>query len=136
MTDSRLVLHYAIQMATKTETQASGLDTAKLAVAALLVAGGVIAFYWYEDQSTLYRVLGLVAIVIVAVGIALTTTRGRETVGFLQESRTEVRKMVWPSRTETMQTTLVVFLVVIIVGIFLWLLDMLLGWMIQFIIGT
>jgi preprotein translocase subunit SecE len=123
-------------MATKTEVQSSTLDTAKLAVAVLLLVAGVIAFYWYQDQSALYRALGLVAITVVAAGIALTTAKGRATVAFLQESRTEVRKMVWPSRAETMQTTLVVFLVVIIVGIFLWLLDMFLSWGIQFIIGT
>ncbi len=123
-------------MTTKTELQNSSLDTAKLTVAVLLLASGVIAFYWYEDQSTLYRVLGLVAITIVAVAIALTTAKGRSTVGFLQGSRTEVRKMVWPTRAETAQTTLVVFLIVIIVGIFLWLLDMLLSRLIQIIIST
>jgi preprotein translocase subunit SecE len=123
-------------MASKTEVQSSGLDTAKLAVAALLLVAGVVAFYWYQDQSTLYRILGLLAIVAVAAGIALTTAKGRSIVSFLQDSRTEVRKMVWPSRTETVQTTLVVFLVVIVVGIFLWLLDMFLGWLIRLIIGT
>jgi preprotein translocase subunit SecE len=123
-------------MAGKGEVQSFNFDTAKLALAALLVGVGVVAFYWYQDQSTLYRVLGLLAIVAIAAAIALTTAKGRDTVGFLQESRTEVRKMVWPSRTETVQTTLVVFLVVIIVGIFLWLLDMFLGWLIQFIIGN
>jgi preprotein translocase subunit SecE len=123
-------------MASKTEVQSSGLDTAKLAVAALLLVAGVFAFYWYQDQSTLYRILGLLAIVAVAAGIALTTAKGRSIVSFLQDSRTEVRKMVWPSRTETVQTTLVVFLVVIVVGIFLWLLDMFLGWLIRLIIGT
>jgi preprotein translocase subunit SecE len=123
-------------MTTKTELQNSSLDTAKLTVAVLLLASGVIAFYWYEDQSTLYRVLGLVAITIVAVAIALTTGKGRSTVGYLQGSRTEVRKMVWPTRAETAQTTLVVFLFVIIVGIFLWLLDMLLSRLIQIIIST
>lgn len=123
-------------MASKTEVQNSGMDTAKLAAAVLLLTGGVIAFYWYQDQSTLYRVLGLVAITVIAVAIALTTAKGRNTVEFLQDSRTEVRKMVWPTRAETAQTTLIVFLVVIIVGIFLWLLDLLLSWLIQFIIGT
>ena len=124
------------QMAAKTDAQGSALDTAKLALAALLLGSGVIAFYWYQDQSTLYRVLGLLAITGVAVAIAWTTAKGRDVVSFLQDSRTEVRKMVWPSRAETMQTTLVVFLVVIIVGIFLWLLDMFLGWLIQFVIGA
>jgi preprotein translocase subunit SecE len=123
-------------MASKTEVQTSGTDTAKLAVAALLIGAGVFGFYWYQDQSTLYRVLGLLAVTAVALGVALTTEKGRATVSFLQDSRTEVRKMVWPSRTETLQTTLIVFLVIIVVGIFLWLLDMFLGWLIQYIIGT
>ncbi len=121
-------------MASKTEAQSSAVDTVKLALAALLLAAGVIAFYWYQDQSILYRVLGLLAIVVIAAVIALTTAKGRSTLNFLQESRTEVRKMVWPSRTETVQTTLAVFLIAIVVGIFMWLLDMLLGWLIQFII--
>ena len=123
-------------MTTKIGLQNSSLDTAKLTIAVLLLAGAVVAFYWYADQSILYRVLGLVAITIVAVTIALTTAKGRSTVGFLQDSRTEVRKMVWPTRAETAQTTLVVFLVVIIVGIFLWLLDMVLSRLIQFIVGA
>jgi preprotein translocase subunit SecE len=123
-------------MASKTEARSSGTDTAKLAVAALLIGAGVFGFYWYQDQSTLYRVLGLLTVTTVALGVALTTEKGRTTVSFLQDSRTEVRKMVWPSRTETLQTTLIVFLVIIVVGIFLWLLDMFLGWLIQYIIGT
>jgi preprotein translocase subunit SecE len=72
----------------------------------------------------------------VAVGIALTTVPGRRLWGFVQESRTEVRKMVWPTRAETLQTTLIVLLVVLLVGVFFWLLDMFLGWAIQLLIGT
>lgn len=122
-------------MAAKEEVVSSGLDTAKLAAAVLLLLAAIGAFYYYSDQSLLFRVLGLLAVVGVAVGIALTTAQGRNTWGFLQDSRTEVRKMVWPSRAETVQTTLIVFGVVILVGIFLWLLDMLLGWLVQFVIA-
>ena len=122
-------------MAGKTAIQASGFDTAKLAVAATLLCLGVGAFYYYADHSLLYRTLGLIAVAAVAIGISLTTDKGRTLWGFLQESRIEVRKMVWPNRSETVQTTLVVFVVVILVGIFLWLLDMLLGWSIRLVIG-
>ena len=122
-------------MTSKTETQGSAFDTFKLVLAAMLLAFGVAAFYYYSEESQLYRVLGLLAITAVAVGIGLTTHKGQNLWGFLQESRTEVRKMVWPSRAETVQTTLVVFVVVILVGIFLWLLDMLLSWFIRLVIA-
>ncbi|HKF95026.1 MAG TPA: preprotein translocase subunit SecE [Gammaproteobacteria bacterium] len=121
-------------MASKTETQNSSLDTAKLTLAVLLLIVGVIGFYWYQDESALYRVLSLVAITVIAAGIAISTAKGQSVLSFLQGSRTEVRKMVWPSRAETVQTTLAVVLVVIVVGVFMWLLDMLLGWLIRFII--
>jgi preprotein translocase subunit SecE len=123
-------------MAERAATQGSGLDTFKLAIAALLLGSGVVGFYLFADQSTLYRVLGLLAITGVAAGIALTTARGRSLWEFLHTSRTEVRKMVWPTRAETVQTTLVVFIIVIVVAVFLWLLDMLLGWFIRLIIGA
>ncbi|MGI9305306.1 MAG: preprotein translocase subunit SecE [Gammaproteobacteria bacterium] len=122
-------------MAAKEEVVASGLDTAKLGLAVALLLAGVGGFYYYADQSLLYRVLGLVAVAAAAVGVMMTTALGRNTWDFLQESRTEVRKMVWPTRTETVQTTLIVIAMVIIVGIFLWLLDMLLAWLVRFVIG-
>jgi preprotein translocase subunit SecE len=122
-------------MAGKIEVQDTAFDTVKLVLAFTLLAVGVAGFYYYSDQSQLYRVLGLLLVTAVAIGIVLTTNRGQNLWGFLQESRTEVRKMVWPTRTETTQTTLMVFVVIIVVGIFLWLLDMLLSWFIRFVIG-
>jgi preprotein translocase subunit SecE len=101
---------------------------------ALLIAG-VLGFYYYADASTLLRVLGLLAASGIAVGIAMTTAKGRLLSAFLTNSRTEVRKMVWPTRVETTQTTLIVLGVVILVGIFLWLMDTLLGWIIRLFIG-
>ena len=122
-------------MATNAEAGSSNLDTAKLAVAAILLSIGLVTFYYYAEESLLYRVLGLLAVVGICVGMVLTTAKGRNLWEFLQESRVEVRKMVWPNRTETVQTTLMVFVMVGILGVFLWLLDMLLGWLIRFVIG-
>ena len=122
-------------MAGKAEIQSSGLDTAKLSAAIALLVAAVAAFYYYADQSLLYRVVGLLAVVAVAAGISLTSAPGRRLWSFLQDARTEVRKMVWPTRAETLQTTLVVIVMVIIVGIFLWLLDMFLGWAVKLLIG-
>src|SRR5687768_13244518 len=121
-------------MTTKTVDEPTMLDTLKLSFAALLLLAAVIAFYWYAEYSLLYRVLALLAVVSIAAAVALMTARGRELLGFLAESRTEVRRMVWPTRAETVQTTLIVFVMVIIVGVFLWLLDLLLGWLTGFVI--
>ena len=118
-------------MAKAEEVQGSGFDTIKLAVAVALLVAGVLGFYWYADESLLFRVLGLIAVALVAIGIVFTTVLGQSLAGFLKESRTEVRKMVWPTRAEATQTTLIVIVVVILVGILLWLLDMFLGWGIQ-----
>ncbi|AGA34228.1 Preprotein translocase subunit SecE [Thioalkalivibrio nitratireducens DSM 14787] len=122
-------------MSEQTEQTGGGLDTAKLAVAVALLIAGVMGFYYFAAESMLVRVVGLLAVVGVAVFISMTTAKGRQLAGFLGNARTEVRKMVWPTRVETTQTTLIVLGVVILVGIFLWLLDSLLGWIIRQFIG-
>ena len=114
-------------MATKTETQGSLFDTVKLLLALVILIAGIVGFYYFEDQSLLYRVLGLLVMVGVAIGVVLTTAKGKGLVSFLVLSRAEVRKMVWPTRAETIQTTLIVFILVVILAIFLWFVDMLLG---------
>jgi len=115
-------------------TEKSPADTLKLLAAVGILVAGVIGFYVYEDQPQLYRVLGMLAAVAVAVAVSVTTGPGQALWGFLQESRTEVRKVVWPTRQETIQTTLIVLVVVIIVAIFLWLMDMFLFWALDAIV--
>jgi len=117
------------------ETQASGLDTVKLALALVLLVGGVFAFYWFVDQLLLVRVLALLGITGVSVFIASQTALGRSTWSFVGATRTEVRKVVWPTRAETMQTTMAVLFVVVVMGIILWLLDMVLLRAIRFLTG-
>lgn len=102
------------------------MDTVKLLVAVVLLIGGIGLFYLLEEQSTLLRVLGLLGVVAAAVGIALQSVPGRQVWNFATSARTEVRKVVWPSRQETVQTTLIVFAMVLLVGIVLWLFDMVL----------
>jgi len=118
-----------------TETQASGLDTVKLAVALMLLGGAVFAFYWYADQSLLMRVLGLLGVAAVSILIASQTALGRSTWAFIGNTRTEVRKVVWPTRAETTQTALAVLFVVVLMGVVLWLLDMFLLWAIRLLTG-
>ena len=114
-------------MATNTESQGSLFDTIKLLLALAILIAGIVGFYHFSEESLLYRVLGLLAMVGVALGVTYTTAKGKGLVGFLGLSRAEVRKMVWPTRAETMQTTLIVFILVVILAIFLWFVDMLLG---------
>ena len=111
------------------------MDVVKQAFSLILVLAGVGAFYYFSDFQLLYRVLGLVAIVIVAFLLLLTTDMGHNVWGFMLEAKLEVRKVVWPSGTETWQTTLMVFAMVFFVGLILWLFDMFLFWGIRFLTG-
>ena len=114
-------------MSVKAESQGSALDLVKNIVAIALVFAAIAGFYIYSEASFLYRVLGLVAVFLVAAGIALTTSSGKGLLGFMRNARLEVRKMVWPTRVETIQTTLMVVVIVVILAIFLGLIDKLLG---------
>jgi len=111
-------------MNAKTEVESSSMDTAKLALAVLMLAAGIGGFYYYEAYSLLLRVLGLLAVAGVAVAVVMQTMVGRKVWSFASDARTEVRKVVWPSRQETIQTTLIVFAMVLVMGIILWLVDM------------
>jgi len=115
-------------MVANAQTQGVTRDTLKLWAAAGLVAAAVVGFYWLDDVSILYRALGLLGVVIAAAALAYTTEPGRRGWAFAQDARTELRRVVWPTRTETLQTTLIVMVIVALIGVFLWLLDMLLQW--------
>ena len=111
------------------------LDTAKLAIALAILLGGLVAFYYYGDASKLFRVGGIIGSVAVAAAIALQTAKGRQVSTFIREANIEVRKVVWPTRQETVQTTMVVMIVGVIFAILLWILDLMLGGLVQFAIG-
>ena len=122
-------------MVTKTEQPTSALDTIKLMAAVLVLIAGVVAFYYFEEQSQLLRVLGMLGVAVVAFLIAATSQQGRRGLGFVRDSRVEVRKVVWPTRQEALQTTIAVLFMVILVAIMLWLFDMFLGWGIRFLMA-
>jgi preprotein translocase subunit SecE len=102
------------------------MDTAKLVVAIALLVGGILAFYQFDAYPAPVRVIGLLVVVGIAVAVAYQTTVGRRIWQFGMDSRMEVRKVVWPSRQETVQTTLVVFVMVLVMGILLWIFDLVL----------
>ena len=122
-------------MNAKVETESSRFDTLKLGTALLLLVVAVVAFYRFDDQLLVLRVLGLLAVAGISIFIAAQSTTGRSIIDFIGGAKTEVRKVVWPTRAETMQTTLAVMLMVFLVGIFLWLLDMVLLQAIQMLTG-
>ena len=122
-------------MVSKAEVQTNTADTIKLVVAGALVLLGLVAFYYFVGQSLLLRVVGLLVIAGLASFIVYQTDLGKRIVGFFREARTEVRKVVWPSRAETTQTTVTVFIIVVIVGIFLWLFDMVLSYLFRAVTG-
>jgi preprotein translocase subunit SecE len=122
-------------MITKVETENNRFDSLKLGIAVLMLAAGIVAFYRFDHQLLVLRVLGLLAVASISVFVAAQSSTGKNIIGFIRGAQTEVRKVVWPTRAETVQTTLAVILMVFLVGIFLWLLDMLLLWAIQLLTG-
>ena len=122
-------------MNARAEAGATGLDTAKLVAAAVLLVAGIYGFYHFAAYSTLLRVLGLLVVSGAAAAVALQTEQGRRLWQFAGDARTEVRKVVWPTRQETIQTTLVVIVMVLILGIILWLFDMMLMAILRFLTG-
>jgi len=110
-------------MKSKADTGNPAVDTVKLLFAIAVFAAGVVAFYYYGDQPLLYRAVGIVVVGAAALALGMTTTKGRDTWAFMREARIELRKVVWPTRQETIQTTLIVIVMVIIVALILWVLD-------------
>ncbi len=110
------------------ETGPGVLEIAKLALTVAILIGGIGAFYVYEEQSLLLSVSVVLASVAMAIVVFMQTERGRTLWKFIQGARIEIRKVIWPTRTEAMQTTLTVFVFVLILAIFFWILDKGLLW--------
>ena len=122
-------------MNAKVEEQPNAADNIKLIAAGVLLFVGLVLFYVFAEQSLLFRVIGLLAIMGVCCFLIYQTAKGKRTVGFFRDARTEVRKVVWPTRAETTQTTLTVFIIVVIVGIMLWMFDSLLSSLFRWVTG-
>lgn len=118
-------------MGARVETAGRWQDGLKWAVAAGLLGAGVAGFYYFGAESLLLRVIGLLILGGAAAAIAFTTEKGRNALEFMRDSRTELRKVVWPTRKETTQTTLVVIAVVALVAVILWSIDGVLGWLVR-----
>jgi len=113
------------------ETSTSRFDTAKWLAVFALVAVAVVGNSYYSDQSLLYRVLGILVIAAVAGMVALQTAKGAAFWALVKGARTEIRKVVWPTRQESVQTTMIVVAFVILVALLLWGLDSFFGWLVS-----
>lgn len=114
-------------MNARTESTSNAMDTLKWVASAAILIAAIGGFYYFAETSTLLRVIVLLVAVGVSIFIAAQTPTGRVGLDFVKESRTEVRKVVWPTRRETMQTTGLVIAMVAVVAVILWALDSLLG---------
>ncbi|NQY37695.1 MAG: preprotein translocase subunit SecE [Alteromonadaceae bacterium] len=123
-------------MNASTEDQASGsLDFLKWAVVIILLVGSIAGNYIYGEQSVVIRAVAVVVAVSIAGLVAMQTEKGRVAVSFAKESRTEIRKVVWPTRQEAIQTTGIVLVVTLIMSLLLWGLDAVLFWFVGLITG-
>ena len=114
----------------------NAVEKIKIAIASLIAVGGLVAFYWLGEQPLVARIGALLGLWAVAIVIMWFTESGRTFAAFSRESWEEAKRVVWPSRKETMQTTLVVFAFVFIMALFLWMVDASLLWLTHRIIGT
>lgn len=121
-------------MSADAETK-SPVNTLKWCVAVVLAAVAVIGNYWFQEVGLLYRVLAVVVVLGSGAAVALTTEQGKAFLQLLRDADRERRKVVWPTKDETRQTTLIVLLVVAIMAVLLWLVDMALGALIKHFIG-
>ena len=124
-------------MATQTETSESGvLDIIKLVISAAALIGGLYAYYYYETEvAQAVRVLMVLAGTAAGVGIAMTSTQGQRLWHFIQGSRVEIRKVVWPTKQETTQTAIAVFVFTLILMLFFWAIDSGLLWLTRTLVG-
>ena len=130
-----MACHFRLVMSASTEETRSGLDTVKLVAVVALLSGGVYGFYALADQPLWVRLAGLLVVIGAAVFVALQTAVGRSIWQFATDSRTEVRKVVWPTRQETLQTLLIVMVAVLLTALFLWAVDSILFMIVRYLTG-
>ena len=110
-------------METKVEEQATFVDTVKLALAVLILLAGLVGYYYFATSAVLLRAFGVIVAVAAGLGVVFTSFQGQQLWKFIQGARVELRKVVWPTREETIQTTIAVLIFAVIMGVFFWLLD-------------
>jgi preprotein translocase subunit SecE len=114
---------------------ASAKDNALMILSIVALLAGVVAFYWYEEDPLALRLAMVGSGLVVAVGLAWVSWYGREFWQFAQAARVELRKVVWPEREDTVRTTVLVIVFASLMGLFFWVLDLILTWLIRLLTG-
>lgn len=122
-------------MSKKIEGQSSSFETIKILAAVGILVATLVAYYFYSDVHAVIRVLGVIAGFSLSGFVMYQTEKGRDWASYLVATKKEVMLVVWPTRQETTQMTLLVFVAVIVMGIFMWLVDMFFLWMVQLLTG-
>jgi len=122
-------------METRVEEQPTIVDTAKLALGVVILLAGLVAYYYFGDASAFLRTVGVLLALALGAVVALTSLQGRTLWKFILGARIELSKVVWPTREETIQTTIVVLVVALIGGVIFFSLDFFLGWIVTRITG-
>ena len=132
-----IALREDLQVNAQTETSESGvLDILKLLISAVVLVGGLYSYYYYVEVSLPLRVLMVLGGLAAGIGIALTSTQGLRLRAFVQGARVEIRKVVWPTKQETTQTAIAVFIFTLIMALFFWALDSLLLVITRSLVGS
>ena len=122
-------------MTDQVQENATALDALKLAAGVVILAAGVVGFYMLVELPIWLRWIIVLAALVAGLLVSLQSFQGKTFWGFVQSSRVELRKVVWPNRQETMQVTLVVFVMIIVLGLFFWGVDTLLGFLTKWLTG-
>jgi len=120
----------------QTPAISSSKDNALLTLSIIAILGGIAAFYWFDERPLVLRIAMVIVGLAAGAGLLWLSTYGREFVQFAQAARVELRKVVWPSRTETFQTTYVVIGFAILMGLFFFVLDWILTGMTRLLGGA
>ena len=117
------------------EAASNKLDSVKWLLVVLLVGAGIYGNSYFSDESLLYRVIAMLVVAGIATFVAVTTVKGASAWSMIKGARTEIRKVIWPTRQETTQTTIIVLIFVVLCGLFFWALDSVLGWVASLLLG-
>ena len=122
-------------VANKLEIETNKNDLVKWILSLVIFAGSLFAFYYFDQYPIIYKVLGLIGVVLLDFAILFNTEKIKSLRVFTYDARVELKKVVWSTKAEVIQTTIIVFIVVIIMSVLLWLLDKLLGAGIKFLLA-
>ena len=122
-------------VANKLEIEVNKNDLIKWILSSIIFIAGIFAFYYFDEYPFIYRVLGLLGLLLIDFLIVFNTEKVKALRIFTHDARVELKKVIWSTKAEVIQTTIIVFIVVIIMSVLLWLLDKLLGAGIKFLLA-